>query len=81
MDNKVLYGLDNQISDLKDEFCTNQKQIALLDKDLKEVTSTLTTEELIKTIDSLKLENKELSAKVKGFKNGKIKLISDDEIN
>jgi hypothetical protein len=48
---------------------------------LKEVSSSLTNQQLNEMIEKLEKENLEVSTKVEAFKSGGIEMISEDKIN
>ena len=81
VDATLLTDLDDQINIRREENNTLSDKVKGLEKELKEVTSSQTNDELVKLIKKLQEENEVLDKKVDSFKSGGIQRISEDQIN
>lgn len=56
------------------------EQNKVLDKQVKEVTSTSTNQQLVDLVAKLKIDNEDLEKRVNAFKTGGIQLISEEDL-
>ena len=73
--------LDQKISAHREELTSVNDITKDLEKSLKEITQSLTNDQLVAHISKIQSENESLDKKVQAFKSGGITLISEDDVN